>query len=438
MASAVLLKSIGCRTNQEEMVALGSLLARAGYNVVDTLDRADIVVVNTCLVTSGTEAKTRRYISALARSRPGVKVCVTGCLAQHSPSEIKKRLPVTWVVGNTHKQNIPAIIKGEDGIFHGDVDLPKAISLSLVTIPVSPDALNRTRFFLKIQEGCNFRCTYCVVPLVRGPSACYQFSEVKAAFVRALDSGFREIVLTGTHIGQYADAQHGSFEDCVEKLADIKGDFRIRLSSLDPRDLSHRLLEMIGSHPRLCRHLHLSVQSLCADVLEKMGRPVPDFDGFIAGIASFRRSYPSAGLGGDFIVGFPSETDRQFDETCAAAVATGFCYGHVFRYSKRPGTPAVSMPGHIEEKAKTLRSARLRELLESVRKGFVESLIGQHETLLVEKESPASGLASNYLRIDVPRYTAAKNSWVRVVIRGTNPVSGRCEAEIAGEQQHNG
>ena len=170
MASAVLLKSFGCRTNQEEMAALGALLAHNGHAVVDSLARADVVVVNTCLVTAIAETKTRRYISALSRARPGVKICVTGCLAQHFPHDIIRRLPVTWVVGNAFKHEIPAILHDkEGGVFHNELDPLKPVPVSLVNTPAGPGASGRTRFFLKIQEGCNFRCAYCVVPLVRGP-----------------------------------------------------------------------------------------------------------------------------------------------------------------------------------------------------------------------------------------------------------------------------
>ena len=432
MASAVLLKSFGCRTNQEEMAALGALLVQNGNVVVDSLARADVVVVNTCLVTSIAEAKTRRYISALARSRPGVKICVTGCLAQNSPHDLMRRMRVTWVVGNAFKHDIPAILRDkEGGVFHGELGLFRSPVVSLVNAPAGPGAPGRTRFFLKIQEGCNFRCAYCVVPLVRGPSASVPFDRIVTVFTKAVQSGYKEIVLTGTHIGQYSGGEHGGFENLVETLAGISGDFRIRLSSLDPRDLSDSLMEMVGSHPRLCRHLHLCVQSLCPAVLEKMERPVAEHDKFIGRLSSFRKRFPLAGLGGDFIVGFPQETEAQFEVTCQTVARCGFTFGHVFRYSRRPGTPAASMPQQIDGKEKNRRSAKLRELLDERRCLFVKSTRGAVQHIVVETKTPACGLASNYLRVEVPGHAAPVNSWLDVMVTGTGGNCGRCVGTVA-------
>jgi threonylcarbamoyladenosine tRNA methylthiotransferase MtaB len=427
--AAVLLKSIGCRTNQEEMAALGSLLPGRGFCVVDRLEEADIVVVNTCAVTSATEAKTRRYIAGLARMRPGIRICVTGCLAQLSPLEIRRRLPATWVVGNAHKNTIPSILGDESGgVYHSDPTDPQTPLLSLVNKLPAPGELRRTRFFLKIQEGCNCRCAYCIVPLARGPSKSAAFADVRAAFARALDAGYREIVLTGTHIGQYSDRESGACADLVAALAEIPGDFRLRLSSLDPRELSGAMLDLVGNHPRVCRHLHLSVQSLSPGVLDAMDRPLRDFDAFVERLFSFRRRHPDVGLGGDFIVGFPSETEAQFEATRLAVAAVGFGYGHVFRYSRRPGTAAALMPGQIDEKEKNARSQALRETLDKCHAAFIRAVSGDIHTLLVESTGPASGLASNYLRMEVPSCTSQKNAWLRVTIAGLNPENGRCSA----------
>jgi threonylcarbamoyladenosine tRNA methylthiotransferase MtaB len=432
MASAVFVKSFGCRTNQEEMAALGALLAQNGQTVVDSLARADVIVVNTCLVTSIAEAKTRRYILALSRARPGVKICVTGCLAQYSPHDILQRLPVTWVVGNAFKHEIPTILRNKaGGVFHGELDPLRPPAVSLVNTPAGLGAPGRTRFFLKIQEGCNFRCAYCVVPLVRGPSASVPFDHIVTVFTKAVQAGYKEIMLTGTHIGQYSGGAHLGFEALVEKLANVSGDFRIRLSSLDPRDLSDSLMKMVGSHPRLCRHLHLSVQSLSPAVLEKMGRPIAEHDRFIGRLASFRRRFPLAGLGGDFIVGFPQETGEQFEETCRAVLSCGFTFGHVFRYSRRPGTPAASMTQQVDGKEKNRRSARLRDLIDERRCMFVKSTEGAVQRIVVETKTPAAGLASNYLRVEVPGHSAPANSWLNVMVTGTCGNSGRCVAVLA-------
>jgi threonylcarbamoyladenosine tRNA methylthiotransferase MtaB len=436
MANAVLLKSMGCRTNQEEMMSLSSRLVQSGHSVVDSLELADIVIVNTCLVTAHTEARARRLITAISRLRPGGKICVTGCLAQHSPLDIKKKLPVTWVVGNTCKHSIPEILSDETGgVFHDDIDRKSHDPLPVSDILRPPHESSRTRFFLKIQEGCDFSCAYCVVPLVRGPSRNAAFSDVTAAFKNAIAAGYREIVITGTHIGQYSGGnREGEVRlfDLVKHLADLDGDFRIRLSSLDPKDLSDRFLETIGSHPRLCRHCHVSAQSFSGSVLDAMNRHCDDVDGLVSRLTGFHRAFPQVGLGGDFIVGFPGETSAMFDETVSRVESVGFSYGHVFRFSRRPGTRAATMDGQVDEKEKNRRSEQLRSVLDSCHSSFVASAMKQVQDVLVETENPAGGLASNYLRLEIPGSGARKNNWLRAVITGTNPVSGHCIAAQTG------
>ncbi len=424
------------------MAALGPLLAGHGHCVVDTFENADVVVVNTCVVTAATEAKTRRYIAGLARMRPGVRICVTGCMAQLSPTDVRQRLGATWVVGNAHKNEIPSILgDSSGGVYHSDSESGTTSEISLVNRLPAPGSFGRTRFFLKIQEGCNCRCAYCIVPLVRGPSRSAAFADVQTVFRRALDAGCREIVLTGTHIGQYADGKKKTCADLVAALAETPGDFRLRLSSLDPRDLSDQILDMVGSHPRVCRHLHLSVQSLSPGVLAAMNRPVPDFENFLDRLSSFRLRNPGVGLGGDFIVGFPSETEAQAEATRRAVAEAGFSYGHVFRYSRRPGTAAASRQGQIDEKEKNARSCALRETLDKCHSAFIAAVAGDVHTILVESIGPASGLASNYLRMEVPSCGCEKNAWLRVTIAGVNPASGRCIAVPAKDgviKEHGG
>jgi threonylcarbamoyladenosine tRNA methylthiotransferase MtaB len=441
MPKAVLLTSLGCRTNQEEMTSLSSRLVRSGHSIVDDIRKADIVIINTCFVTSGTEAKARRMIMAISRLKPGVKICVTGCLAQHSPLALRKKLPVTWVVGNTYKHDIPDIIIDEaSGIFHDDIAKKNPGTLSVSDVLRPPQESSRTRFFLKIQEGCDNACAYCVVPLVRGPSRSAPAGDLEKVCKNAIALGYKEIVITGTHIGQYRDADAiaaedsgGGLFDIVKRLAALPGDFRLRLSSLDPEDMTDDFCAMIGSHPKLCRHCHVSVQSLSARVVASMGRPdCGDFDTFLRRLAEFRRQHQQVGLGGDFIVGFPGETEEMFQETVTAVKVIGFSYGHVFRYSRRPGTRAASMDGQIDEKEKNRRSAILRSALDECHKAFVSSVIGQPLAVLVESEHPAGGLASNYLRCDVPGCTSSKNTWLRVAVSGTDPESGRCIAAPAG------
>lgn len=235
----VAFKTIGCRTNQEEMTALCCDLLEKGYVILDSVHEADVIVVNTCSVTAGTEAKTRRMLHALTLEAPQAKILVTGCLAQQKPAMLQELPQVQWVVGNQFKQQISSILSGGiPGLFHAPLAAHEPLDITQGVVP--PDALQggRTRFPVKIQEGCNFSCAYCIVPSLRGPSRSAAYNEVIARCREAVAAGYKEIVLTGTHIGQYNDRQQFDFLALVDTIVALPGDFRLRLSSIDPRDCS--------------------------------------------------------------------------------------------------------------------------------------------------------------------------------------------------------
>jgi len=425
-AKTVALLSVGCRTNQEEIVSLSFTLAGEGYRIVDNAAQADIVIVNTCSVTGATEAKTRRMLNQLKREAPNAAVCLTGCLAQQKADELYREHAVTWVVGNALKHTIPALVRDTPGgVFCSSLNDTEKIPLPLIESPVQFDISRRTRFSVKIQEGCNFRCAYCIVPFLRGPSRSVVPEDILRICTAALDAGFKELILTGTHIGQYRSTST-SFFGLINAILELPGNFRVRLSSLDPRDLSDELIALTATHPKMCRSLHVSVQSLSPDVLCAMNRPAHTLAPCMSMLAAFRAVVPDGGIGGDFIVGFPGETEEQFEQTCAAVEAVGFSYGHVFRYSKRPNTAAHTMPGQVDEYEKTRRSERLRTVLANTREQFITRCIDFPQTILVEKEHPVSGLSSNYLRIDVPDCAAPHNSLLTVRLTGEMSDGGRC------------
>jgi len=406
----VALRSIGCRTNQEEMSALRAELIHSGFAVVDEISDAGIIVVNTCSVTSFTEAKTKRYIRALSREAPNARILLTGCFAQQHGEALLTYPNVAWVAGNGDKHNIVDIIQSNGGTYLSDINSDGSVWGSDAVL--GPDESGRTRFSIKIQEGCDYRCAYCIVPSLRGRSRSAPAGRLAGIFKRAVDKGYKEIVLTGTHIGQY---QYG-LERLLDEFLKTSGDYRIRLSSLDPRDLTDSLMALIGAGGRICDHLHVSVQSLCADVLSRMERPYKDIDALAGRLRAFRARYPHAGLGADFIVGHPGETDAMFEATLRGAAETGFSYGHVFRYSKRGGTASERMPGQISEAVKTSRSAALRAALEESRQAFLSALIGCPLNIIVENKNPIRGISGNYIKVEVPRISAPKNSWMRVAL----------------------
>jgi threonylcarbamoyladenosine tRNA methylthiotransferase MtaB len=426
----ILLTSIGCRTNQEEVVTLQGALVRTGFKPVGDLKDAEVVIVNTCSVTSRTEAKARRLLRAIAREAPDARIMVTGCLAQQKGAELFSECgTVAWVVGNARKHDIPAILReGKEGVYFGEL---KRAPLRLPQDIVPPLSCGRTRFYLKIQEGCDNACAYCIVPFLRGPSRSARYKGIVETFTRVLGAGYKEIVLTGTHIGRFrGDKGEGRLLSLVKRLARIEGDFRMRLSSLDPAELSHELLALAGEGGKLCDHLHLSLQSLSAEVLSRMHRPNHDLERTIELLADFRGRFPHAGLGADFIVGFPGETDAMFEATLRNAEKIGFSYAHIFRFSARPGTAAAAMTPKIPEAVKRFRSERLRAVIERSRLKFIESQQGAAVRIIVEQERPVRGITSNYLGVELHSgVSAIPNTWLDVVIEEGQGSGRFCRAK---------
>ncbi len=407
------------------MNSLRFRLLQQGYEFVDDLQQAQIIIINTCTVTSSTESKTKRVIKAVSEQYPSAKILLTGCLAQQKPSELKDLDSVFWVVGNTEKDQIPSILEKNGGIFQRPFssEIPE-LSIKTCQIPsAKAQAGFRTRFPLKIQEGCNYRCSYCIVPSVRGPSRSAEFSQVISAFDSAVKAGFKEIVLTGTHIGQFAKEQSESLLELLKEIISIDGDFRVRLSSLDPRDLSDEILQLVGDNSKICDHLHVSIQSFSEKVLRAMERPYSDVDELVKRLSTFRRSFPSAGLGADFIVGFPGETNKDFELTMERVSMVGFSYAHIFRFSARPGTSALSLPEQISDSIKTDRSNRLRMLINQSRDEFINKNRTVSKKIIVESESPVRGLTSNYIHVEIPGLKISCNSWLDVKVHET--VNGR-------------
>ncbi|HON11821.1 MAG TPA: tRNA (N(6)-L-threonylcarbamoyladenosine(37)-C(2))-methylthiotransferase MtaB [Chitinispirillaceae bacterium] len=410
------IKTIGCRTNQEEMAALRVRLSREGYLLVDSPEEADVLIVNTCSVTSGTESKTSRMLRNLSSRAPSARILVTGCLAQQKPEQLKSS-GIHWVVGNTFKNSIVSILRDEcGGVYHSSFEKNGLVCEDDCGEVSQADEF-RTRFSIKIQEGCDYSCTYCIVPRLRGPSRSVPGWKILEKCREAVDAGFKEIVLTGTHIGQAGKDEGWTLIELLKKIISIDGDFRVRLSSLDPRDLSDELLQIIGEEPKVCDHLHVSVQSLNADVLVAMKRDGGGLDNLLSKLFSFRQRYPHAGLGGDFIVGFPGETEEMFSSTLENVRLLGFSYGHVFRFSARPQTAAFSMSGKIPESVKSERSASLRRVIDESRGEFLSRCVGVPLRIIVESLEPVSGLTSNYIRVKVPEVNASRNSWLEVLLK---------------------
>lgn len=404
-------KTLGCRLNQYETDAMVSEFHKAGYQVVDFGKPADICIVNTCTVTNQSDHKSRNIISQAASRNPDAMVIVTGCMADNYKQELEARDKVTYVVDNSRKASIlPLIAAHKSGeILHPD-QLPQnvfdygAVSKSL-----------HTRSAIKIQDGCDNFCTFCIIPKVRGRAVSRPINEILTNVRQTIENGFKEIVITGVNIGRYSYEQY-SFVDVVKQILDIPGDFRVRISSLEPDGFSSDFFELFD-HPKLAPHLHLCLQSGSDKTLLQMRR-MYDSSQYSEMINHLRNLYPNFNITTDIIVGFPGETEEEHAETLNAVKEYEFSHVHTFKYSVRKGTRAERMENKVAETIKTIRSEEVRLQSEENRLNNMKRFIGKKQRLLIEKvsETHAEGYGQHYLPIKIKNENFQKNTFIEVLI----------------------
>lgn len=391
---AIYLTSIGCKLNQSEMESLARKLLAAGHRLTDDPAAANVCVINTCAVTHVAARKSRGAVRRIQRANPNARIVVTGCYAELWPAEIEGLGGITQVVPNREKDALPSLLQrwlGEGC----QISAPPA------------GIMGHTRALVKIQDGCDNHCTYCVVALARGRQRTRPADEVVAE-VRAREAeGYREVVLTGVHIGAYGRECGSSLTALVRRLLDETIVPRLRLSSIEPWDLDTEILSLFAN-PRLCRHLHLPLQSGCDRTLRRMARR------YSAGsyrdlVQAARQAIPGLAVTTDVIVGFPGETEGDFAESLAFVREMAFARVHIFPYSRRPGTAAANMSGQVEPSEKHCRTARMIEVAKESAAAFRRAFLGQVVEVLWESQSmhpergPVwDGLTDNYLRV----YTA--------------------------------
>ena len=399
----VAVTTLGCKVNQCESAGLTEDIAGLGHVVVPFREAADVYVVNTCTVTARTDYQSRQLIRQAHRRNPEAAIIVTGCYAQVAPEALAGLPGVVLVAGTAEKRAIPAIL----GHFSPS---NKAIRVSdLRRCPVFGNpAVSRfaghTRAFLKIQDGCDAFCSYCIVPYARGKSRSLPVDDVLAGAARLSGSGHREVVLTGIHLGVYGLdlTPPTDLLSVVKRIEETAGLSRLRLSSIEPREVTEGLIEHMRHSKTLCRHLHIPLQSGCDRILGLMGRDygASFFEALVSRVLSV---LPEAAVGVDVMAGFPGETDEEFAQTLGFLERLPAAYLHVFPYSERPGTPAAGMPGKVPETVKSQRGKALRALDEKKRRLFAERLIGKTVTVLVEdRRDGATGLLKGFSGNYVP------------------------------------
>ncbi|WP_027717871.1 tRNA (N(6)-L-threonylcarbamoyladenosine(37)-C(2))-methylthiotransferase MtaB [Desulfovirgula thermocuniculi] len=412
MPAKVALATLGCKVNQYESSALATMFKERGYQVVDFDEVADIYIINTCTVTHLGDKKSRQLIRRAARRNPRALIVVTGCYAQVSPQEVSSIPGVDLVVGTADKHRLVELVEAclrekrkEPLVAVSDFSGEPAFQ----ELPV-PALPSRVRAFLKIQEGCNNYCAYCIIPYARGPLRSRDAEKVLAEAQKLVAEGYREIVLTGIHTGAYGQDRPGGpdLAELVERVSRIPGLLRLRLSSVEPLDVSEKLLAVMSSRPNVCRHLHIPLQSGDDEILARMRRRY-DTAWFRRLVARVRETLPGVAITTDVMVGFPGETEEHFRHTYNFVREMRFSRLHVFKFSPRPGTPAAAFPAQVGAAVKEERSRRMIALGEELARAFAAGHLGMALTVLVEEKVAKgsngdlyTGLTDNYLRVTFP------------------------------------
>jgi threonylcarbamoyladenosine tRNA methylthiotransferase MtaB len=416
----VSLLTLGCKVNQAEMSDIENTLRGQGHDIVTLGDNPDVCVVNTCTVTSKSDYQSRQLIRRAGRT--GAKVIVTGCYSELNRDKVGRMEGVQAVVENANKINIINMIGG-------NIKRDKPLVRRGRT-------RSRTRYFLKVQDGCNNSCSYCIVHIARGPSRSVTPRKIIENVKKAVDGGYREVVLTGIHLGQYGTDLDGgtSVSGIVEDIIEKTSIERLRLSSLEINEIDDRLLELF-KNSRLMPHLHIPLQSGDDETLKLMNRAY-DTAFFRETIMQVHERLPEIALGTDIIAGFPSETGRASDNTLALVEVLPFTYMHIFPYSRRPGTPAAEMEdivGHTERKR---RAQALRTLSQKKKSAYMNRQTGKTLGVLLEetvKDGLCLGTSSNYLKVEVPCGARMRGTIVPVRIAGAR--EGKLVGELANSQE---
>lgn len=396
--------TLGCKVNQYETEALKEQFGERGFDIVGEEDFADVYVINTCTVTHMADRKSRQYIRKMKRVNSEAVVAVTGCYAQVSPEEVSKIEGVNLVVGTNEKQNLPeyveSFIREASGLschVKAYEDLTEYKSSGIITSMES-----RTRAYIKIQEGCNRFCSYCIIPYARGKVRSRDMDEIMTEARGLIEKGFKEIILTGINTALYGtDMDIGGIEPLIRELNAIDGDFRIRLSSLEPTVINKDYVAVLLKYEKLCPHLHLSIQSGSDNVLALMNRKYSrqDYLDIVKVLTDFDPLY---GITTDIIAGFPGESEEDFEDSLRIIDEAGYCKVHAFKYSKRAGTKAAAMDCQIPENIKTERSHRLGEKANEAASAFYDRCKGSVRRALLEEmteEGLITGYTDNYVKV---------------------------------------
>lgn len=399
--------TLGCKVNQADTASMENLFLRSGHQLVSFDGEADVYIINTCVVTNTGQRKSRQTIHRAIRKNPNALIVVTGCYPQTAAEEVKAIAGVDMIIGNQDRAQIVQLV--EERLAHRQTDTLDAVHKLTASTAfeemAAGDITDKTRAFLKIQEGCNQFCTYCIIPYARGPLRSRSLESIRTETQRLISAGFKEIVLIGIHLGCYGkeNPDGPTLYDAVKTVLDVPGVQRLRLGSLESVEVEPRLLTLMQEDARFCRHLHLPLQSGCDKTLQAMHRPYTTAK-FKTLLADIKTNVPDIAITTDVIVGFPGETEADFETTCKFAESCGFSKMHIFPFSARKGTPAEKFAGAVTEAVKKERADILGRIDETMHKTFLQAMVGQKAEVLFEQpagEDYFEGLTGNYQRVFV-------------------------------------
>ncbi len=453
-------QNFGCRATKADGAAIERQLLDRGLRRADGASDAEVVVLNTCTVTASADQDARAAIRRIHRENPGAQILVTGCYAQRAPEELSAIPGVSLVVGNSHKHQIanylapsatsfvslaqltePVQTTPELNHCHHEVAAPEGSAFrrseatvvigdifahtELTAAPVfGGDSFEKTRPNLKVQDGCNNRCSFCIIPYVRGKSRSLKLEQVLREVDALVANGYREIVLSGINLGRWGLELRPQmrFADMLRTILERTTIEKLRISSVEPMDWTNELIELVASSPRICKHAHVPLQSGSDKILRRMHRKYRPWH-YADRIERIRRAMPDAAIGADVMVGFPGESDDDFEQTRSLIERLPFTYLHVFTYSSRPGTPSAAMPDQVPVQVARERNRILRELAAQKKRAFMESFVGREVeaiTLTHFDGECTEALSDNYLRLRICGEHAA-NRQVRCGIEAVQP-----------------
>jgi threonylcarbamoyladenosine tRNA methylthiotransferase MtaB len=402
MSQTVALHTLGCKLNFSETSTIGNEFLNNGFSIVDLKDKADVYVFNTCTVTENAEKECRQLVRKALRTNPNAFVIVTGCYAQLRSEDISSIEGVDAILGSNEKFEIFSILKDFTKKEFSCIFVSPTDDLNNFGFASSTDADSRTRAYLKIQDGCDYKCTFCTIPLARGKSRSMAPDLIVKELKNLVNQGYKEIILTGVNVGDYGKNIGINFYQLLKKLITIDGNFRLRISSIEPNLLSKEIIDLASKSDKICKHFHIPLQSGSNAILRSMQRRYSSKD-YEHLITEVKKNIPDAGIGVDVIVGYPGETENEFMKTYNFLLNLPISYLHVFTYSERPDTKAILLKQSIDHTERKRRNKMLRILSDKKKNEFYNQMIGKKLEVLFENKvenDMVRGFSSNYVRVE--------------------------------------